>query len=37
VNAEGTAVAVRSARAKADAPPAHAVILSRFPSKKKQS
>ncbi|MFN8448660.1 MAG: glycine cleavage system aminomethyltransferase GcvT [Anaerolineae bacterium] len=32
---EGTAVAVRSARARADAPPVPAVILSRFPSRKK--
>ena len=32
---EGTAVGVRSQRAKADAPPTPAVILSRFPSKKK--
>jgi hypothetical protein len=34
-NREGTAVGVRSLRAKADAPPVPAVILSRFPSKKK--
>ncbi|MEP7292113.1 MAG: hypothetical protein ABI835_10025, partial [Chloroflexota bacterium] len=36
-NAEGTRLGVRSARAKADAPPIPAVILSRFPSRKKQS
>jgi glycine hydroxymethyltransferase len=35
-NAEGTKVGVRSVRAKAGAPPTPAVILSRFPSKKKQ-
>lgn len=35
VGGEGTAVGVRSARAKADAPPVPAVILSRFPSRKK--
>jgi len=35
VGGDGTTVAVRSARAKADTPPVPAVILSRFPSKKK--
>ncbi len=34
-HAEGTKVGVRSLRAKPDAPPTPAVILSRFPSKKK--
>jgi glycine hydroxymethyltransferase len=35
VNSEGTKVGVRSQRAKAGAPPTPAVILSRFPSRKK--
>ncbi len=36
-NSEGTKVGVRSLRAKEGTPPTPAVILSRFPSKKKQS
>lgn len=36
-NAEGTPVGVRSARTRPDAPPTPAIILSRFPSRKKQS
>ena len=35
INKPGNAIGVRSARARSDAPPTPAVILSRFPSKKK--